>query len=239
MFPICHTHLLALFSHRFKSATCVYSVIFSLQRRCRGCRVPFSNPRCFLLVTVYGTTHAHLVHVCWPLLWSLRQMGRNFATLGIYALVASLPAPKVRAKPAPKQTGRVAQAGAKPAAKPAVPPFYQPHTLCPLCKLTMCNSSKCAILVPRNSLPFFWTPNNIRVGVVRGGGFQGGGQGRCHLSTGLAMVTWHFPLFYCGLNLDGLLGFVFGALVDGFGGFGPLVVDWGHLAPGSQPCCLP
>ena len=27
--------------------------------------------RCFLPVTVYGTTHAHLVHMCWPLLSGL------------------------------------------------------------------------------------------------------------------------------------------------------------------------
>ena len=69
--PFCHTHVLALLSHYFESVTCVYPVIFSLQRRCTGCRVPFSDPRCFLPVTVYGTTHAHLVHMCWPLLWGL------------------------------------------------------------------------------------------------------------------------------------------------------------------------
>ena len=39
---------------------------------------------------MYGTTHAHLVHMCWPLLWGLRQMGRSFATFGTYALVGSL-----------------------------------------------------------------------------------------------------------------------------------------------------
>ena len=33
---------------------------------------------------MYGTTHTHLVHMCWPLLWGLRQMGRNFATFGTY-----------------------------------------------------------------------------------------------------------------------------------------------------------
>ena len=53
--------------------THLYSVIVSLQRRCTGCRVPFSDPRCFLPVTVYGTTHAHLVHMCWPLLWGLER----------------------------------------------------------------------------------------------------------------------------------------------------------------------
>ena len=46
-----------------------------------------------------------------------------------------------------------------------LPPSHQPlpHTLCFLCKLNMCNSSKCAILVPCTSLPFLWTPNSIRV----------------------------------------------------------------------------
>ena len=90
VFPICHTHALALLSHYFKSVTCVCSVIFSLQRPCTGCHVPFSDPRCFLPVTVYGITHAHLVHMCWPLLWGLRQMGCNFATFATYALVGSL-----------------------------------------------------------------------------------------------------------------------------------------------------
>ena len=71
VFPISRTHVLALLSHSFKSVACVYSVILSLQRRCTRCRVPFSDPRCFLPGTVYGTTHAHLVHMYWPLLWSL------------------------------------------------------------------------------------------------------------------------------------------------------------------------
>ena len=78
VFPICRMHVLALLSHHFKSVTCVYSVIFSLQRRCAGCHVPVLDPRCFLPVTVYGTTHAHLVHMCWPLLWGLHQMGHSF-----------------------------------------------------------------------------------------------------------------------------------------------------------------
>ena len=34
---------------------------------------------------MYGTTHAHLVHMCWPLLWALHQMGHSFATFGTYA----------------------------------------------------------------------------------------------------------------------------------------------------------
>ena len=92
--PTCHTRFLALLSHHFKSVTCVYSVIFSLQRRCTGCCVAFpdcdTDRRYFLPVTVYGTTHAHLVHMCWPLLWGLHQMGRSFATIGTYGLVGSL-----------------------------------------------------------------------------------------------------------------------------------------------------
>ena len=79
VFPICHTHILALLSHYFESITCVYSVMFSLQRRCTGCRVPFSDPSCCFPVTMYGgdgTTHAHLMHMCWPLLWGLYQMGQ-------------------------------------------------------------------------------------------------------------------------------------------------------------------
>ena len=90
VFPICHTHTHALLSHYFRSVTCVYSVIFCLQRRCTGDCVPFSDPRCFLPVTMCGTTHAHLVHMCWPLLWGLHQMGRNFATFATYALVGPL-----------------------------------------------------------------------------------------------------------------------------------------------------
>ena len=46
--PICYKHVLALPSQYFKSVTRVYSVTFSLERRCIGCRVPFSDPRCFL-----------------------------------------------------------------------------------------------------------------------------------------------------------------------------------------------
>ena len=85
---VAHTFLHCFpISSNFKSVTCAYSVIFSLQRRCAGCCVPFSDPRCFLPVTVYGTTHAHLLRMSWPLLWGLHQMGCSFATCGTYALV--------------------------------------------------------------------------------------------------------------------------------------------------------
>ena len=33
---------------------------------------------------------SHLVHMCWPLLWGLHQMGCCFATFCTYALVGSL-----------------------------------------------------------------------------------------------------------------------------------------------------
>ena len=49
-----------------------------------------------------------------------------------------------------------------------LPPPHQPvqHTLCLSCKLSMCNSSKCVILVPRSSLLFLWILNNICVGLA-------------------------------------------------------------------------
>ena len=47
-----------------------------------------------------------------------------------------------------------------------LPPPHRPvqHTPCLSCKLSMCNSSKCVILVPRNSSLFLWILNNICVG---------------------------------------------------------------------------
>ena len=39
---------------------------------------------------VYGATHAHVVNMCWPLLWGIHQMGCSFATFGTYTLVGSL-----------------------------------------------------------------------------------------------------------------------------------------------------
>ena len=39
----------------------------------------FFRSSCFLLVTIYGTTHTLLVLMCWPLLWGLHQMGHTFA----------------------------------------------------------------------------------------------------------------------------------------------------------------
>ena len=64
------------------------------------------------------------------------------------------------------QAGQVAQPGANwlPNQPPAqlLPPHRPvPRTLCLLCKLNMFNCSKCAILIPRSSLPFLWTPNNV------------------------------------------------------------------------------
>ena len=64
----CVTQHIALVSYCFKSITCMCYVIVSLQRLCVECCVAFSVPRCFPLVTMYGTTHAHLVLMCWPLL---------------------------------------------------------------------------------------------------------------------------------------------------------------------------
>ena len=40
--------------------------------------VATSDPRCFPPVTMYGTTDAHLVHMCWPLSWALyRSFGSS------------------------------------------------------------------------------------------------------------------------------------------------------------------
>ena len=50
----------------------------------------YFRPKIFSPVTMYGTTHTHLVHMCWPLSWALHQMGHSFATFGRYALVGSL-----------------------------------------------------------------------------------------------------------------------------------------------------
>ena len=44
---ICFTHGLALLSHYFKSITCVYSVMFSLQRRCMGVLRCYFRPKMF------------------------------------------------------------------------------------------------------------------------------------------------------------------------------------------------
>ena len=105
--PHCHTYVLALLSHYFQSVTCVYSAIFSLQRRCTGC---------------------------------------------------------TRAKPAPKQAGQVAQPAAKAAARQKkTAPCSSASSSLAGATHPVCNSSKWAILVPRNSLPFLWTPNNICV----------------------------------------------------------------------------
>ena len=41
-------------------------------------------------MTMYGTTHAHLVHMCWPLLLGLRQMGRSFVASHVFSLLASV-----------------------------------------------------------------------------------------------------------------------------------------------------
>ena len=47
MLPVCFTHGLALLSHYFKSITCVYSVMFSLQRRCMGVLCCYFRPKMF------------------------------------------------------------------------------------------------------------------------------------------------------------------------------------------------
>ena len=43
--PICFAHGLALLSHYFKSISCVYSVMFSLQRCCMGVLCCYFRPK--------------------------------------------------------------------------------------------------------------------------------------------------------------------------------------------------
>ena len=66
------------------------------------CCVATSDPRCFLPVTMYGTTHAHLVHMCWPLSWALDQMGHSFATFGASKEVGGCPQSKSKGCPQAK-----------------------------------------------------------------------------------------------------------------------------------------
>ena len=60
---LCCPFVIALLSHQFKSGTYVYFVIFHLQRRCIGCCVALSEPGCFLPVTMYGSTQAHVLAI--------------------------------------------------------------------------------------------------------------------------------------------------------------------------------
>ena len=89
----------------------------------------------------------------------------------------SVVAPKARAKAAPSQEQSQPPNGLVWLCKQALkwlpnqpraplPPPHQPvqHTPCLSCKLSLCNSSKCVILVPRSSLPFLWILNTICVG---------------------------------------------------------------------------
>ena len=99
--PIRHTHVLALLSHHCKSVTCVFSVIFCLQRRCTGCRVAFSDPSCFLPVTVYGTTHAHLMFDG-KLYFTRDICEEKRIPEDLVPPKKLVPAPKATAKPAPE-----------------------------------------------------------------------------------------------------------------------------------------
>ena len=89
VFPICHTNVPALFPHYFKPVTCVYSVIFSLQRGIQGVGSLLETQDVFPPGTDNGTNDAHLVHMCWPVLWGLHQLGYSFATCVTYALMGS------------------------------------------------------------------------------------------------------------------------------------------------------
>ena len=81
---------------RLSHSPCIAFPLLRISHMCVFCDIYrvsccfFLDPRFFLPVTVYGTTHAHLVHMCWLLLWGFHQMGHNFATFSTYALVGSL-----------------------------------------------------------------------------------------------------------------------------------------------------
>ena len=181
VFPICHTQVLALLSHCFESVTCVYSVILHLQRRCAGCRVPFSDSRCFLPVTVYGTTYTHLVHMCWPLFWGLYQNGRQFCYIRYIR-----PGGVTQVDHGSAQLSRLEAmvvASPKSAGSPEITPMAsQPQTLA-VC-IVMQGTTVC-LEIPLQSPPrgetVTWRtppPPGGETVACYGGRFQGGGEGK-------------------------------------------------------------
>ena len=167
MLPICFTHGLALLSRYFKSSTCVCSVIFSLQRRCMGVLCCYFRPKMFspgdhvryhsrtlgahVLATVVGPS-PNWLQFCH--IWYIRPGGVTPVDHES-AQLSRLEGVAVESPKSPES----------PDVTPMAPP-HRPvqHTLCLSCKLSMCNSSKCVILVRRISLPFLWILNNICVG---------------------------------------------------------------------------
>ena len=170
--PICFTHGLALLSHYFKSSTCVCSVIFSHQRRCMGVLCCNFRPKMFspgdharyhsrtlgahVLATVVGPSPNG------PQFYHIRCLQRSWWLP---------PRQEQRLPPSQEQSQppnglvwlckRVLKRLPNQPRAP-LPPPHQPmqHTPCPSCKLSMCNNSKCVILVPRGSLPSLWILNN-------------------------------------------------------------------------------
>ena len=120
MLPIYFTHGLALLSHYFKSITCVYSVMFSLQRRCMGVLCCYFRPKMFSP----GDRVQYHSH-----------------TLGAHVLATVMgPSPN---GPQFCHIQHIRPGGVTPVQPCApLPPPHQPvqHTACLSCKLSMCNS---------------------------------------------------------------------------------------------------
>ena len=170
MLPICFTHGLALLSQYYKSSTCVCSVIFSLQRRCMGVLCCHFRPKMFspgdhvryhsrtlgahVLATVVGPSPngTQFCHIRYIRPGGVTPVDHESAQLSRLEAVAV---------ESPKSPERLPN---QPRAPLPPPPRPVQHTPCLSCKPSMCNNSKCVILVPRSSLPFLWILNNICVG---------------------------------------------------------------------------
>ena len=182
-----HTRPCVAFPSLRISHLCVFCDFLSPKAVYRVC-VPFSDARCFLPVTVYGTYHAHLVHMCWPLLWGLYQMGCISATFGTHALEvdhesAQLSRPEAVVVASPKS----------PASPDITPMASQPQT--PAVCLHQWRVPQFALKYPCNTPPrkretITWRPSppprpRGRPLRTMRGDFKGGGGGQeQHTSAG-------------------------------------------------------
>ena len=174
MLPICFTHGLALLSYYFNSINCVCSVIFSLQRCCMGVLCCYFRPKMFspgdhvryhsrtlgahVLATVVGPSPNG------PQFCHIRCLQRSRWLPPRQE--QRLPPSQEQSQPPNRVVWLCKRVLERLPDQPRTPlPPHQPvqHTPSLSCKLRMCNSSKCVILVPRSSLPFLWILNNICV----------------------------------------------------------------------------
>ena len=111
VFPICHTHVLAMLSHYFKLVTCVYSVIFSPKAVCRvSC--PFFRPKMFPpgdRVCYYSRTLRDR-HSTWD--WGI---------LTLYCIILCYPAPPLKSPPVARRSAP--PWGGRRSPSDGVPPF--------------------------------------------------------------------------------------------------------------------